>query len=442
MKKLIIILIFSFCGISAFSQVPYFPLYPTQYGQRFNRIIVLHSLGVPVKDTLETSTTDTTAQFFYHTKDSSFYGWVNGRGFFKIGEGGGGKDSSSYSSTTQIDTNIVSVNKLNGGKTVWVFDGVVGGNSGGGTSYTLPTASASVLGGVKIGSGLSIDGTGVLTADIPTNNTQLINGANYTTVSITDNRYQPLENQRLSKNNNVYFNQINTVPSGGDSVEIYGGVVVAHNSFGGYAALNHDSNGGIVTIENKNGFDAFISGKNITSSQLYLLPNTPNGTAGNTLPISVNGNFADVSGNIVIPSPNLTLQDVASNGNTTSYSIDAASFSTESGNAQSALTAGVLALKPNIGGFNTGRISADSLSSADRWFLLPAYSTSRTYNYFVTSVNGVYADITGNVSTLIISTSTPTTAPNFIGQQYIDTTNKKLYFATGTSSSSDWTIAN
>lgn len=32
------------------------------------------------------------------------------------------------------------------------------------TSYTLPTASSSTLGGIKIGSGLSIDGSGVVTA--------------------------------------------------------------------------------------------------------------------------------------------------------------------------------------------------------------------------------------------------------------------------------------
>ncbi len=35
---------------------------------------------------------------------------------------------------------------------------------GGGGSYTLPTASGSTLGGIKIGSGLSIDGSGVVTA--------------------------------------------------------------------------------------------------------------------------------------------------------------------------------------------------------------------------------------------------------------------------------------
>ena len=38
------------------------------------------------------------------------------------------------------------------------------GGSGGGGSYTLPTASASTLGGVKVGSGLTIT-DGVLSAD-------------------------------------------------------------------------------------------------------------------------------------------------------------------------------------------------------------------------------------------------------------------------------------
>jgi hypothetical protein len=36
--------------------------------------------------------------------------------------------------------------------------------SGGGSTYTLPTASGSTLGGVKVGSGLAIDGSGILSA--------------------------------------------------------------------------------------------------------------------------------------------------------------------------------------------------------------------------------------------------------------------------------------
>jgi hypothetical protein len=45
-------------------------------------------------------------------------------------------------------------------------DGMGGNVSQGGTTYTLPAATASALGGVKIGSNLSIDGSGVLSASI------------------------------------------------------------------------------------------------------------------------------------------------------------------------------------------------------------------------------------------------------------------------------------
>ena len=41
-----------------------------------------------------------------------------------------------------------------------------GGGSSGGSNYTLPTASNSTLGGVKVGSGLTINTSGVLSADV------------------------------------------------------------------------------------------------------------------------------------------------------------------------------------------------------------------------------------------------------------------------------------
>ena len=40
-----------------------------------------------------------------------------------------------------------------------------GGGGGSGSSYTLPPATSSTLGGVKIGSGLSVTAEGVLSAD-------------------------------------------------------------------------------------------------------------------------------------------------------------------------------------------------------------------------------------------------------------------------------------
>lgn len=51
-------------------------------------------------------------------------------------------------------------------------------------------------------------------------------------------------------------------------------------------------------------------------------------------------------------------------------------------------------------------------------------------------------DLQNNTSTIESGTSAPSSTPNKIGDIYIDTSNKKLYFAVGTSSSGDWEIAN
>ena len=56
-------------------------------------------------------------------------------------------------------------NNIPGGQQGWIWQGsswlgMAGG--AGGSTYTLPIASASVLGGIKVGAGLSIDGSGVL----------------------------------------------------------------------------------------------------------------------------------------------------------------------------------------------------------------------------------------------------------------------------------------
>lgn len=48
------------------------------------------------------------------------------------------------------------------------------------TNYTLPTASSSVLGGVKVGSNLSIS-SGVLSANVPTKTSQLSNDSGFLT---------------------------------------------------------------------------------------------------------------------------------------------------------------------------------------------------------------------------------------------------------------------
>ena len=47
----------------------------------------------------------------------------------------------------------------------WAWDGTTWKAEGVTSSYTLPTASSTVLGGVKVGTNLSINGSGVLSAD-------------------------------------------------------------------------------------------------------------------------------------------------------------------------------------------------------------------------------------------------------------------------------------
>ena len=64
-----------------------------------------------------------------------------------------------------------------GGKMIFEEGATVEGlNGGGGSSYTLPTASTSTLGGVKVGSGLTIT-DGVLSADgVPTASADTLGG--------------------------------------------------------------------------------------------------------------------------------------------------------------------------------------------------------------------------------------------------------------------------
>lgn len=94
---------------------------------------------------------------------------VNGKVILKkvtFSGGSGSIDSGAYRTATQgSDSLHYDLNRPNGTGTVFkfVFDTANGGGGTGG-NYTLPIASASILGGVKIGSGLSIDGSGVLSA--------------------------------------------------------------------------------------------------------------------------------------------------------------------------------------------------------------------------------------------------------------------------------------
>lgn len=75
-------------------------------------------------------------------------------------------NNSGYITNSALRGYVKSVNGVTPDGSGNVTISVSGGGSGGGGNYTLPTASGSTLGGVKVGSGLTINTSGVLSADV------------------------------------------------------------------------------------------------------------------------------------------------------------------------------------------------------------------------------------------------------------------------------------
>lgn len=75
-------------------------------------------------------------------------------------------NNSGYITSSALSGYVKSVNGVAPDSSGNVTISVSGGGSSGGGSYTLPTASSSTLGGVKIGSGLTINNNGVVSADV------------------------------------------------------------------------------------------------------------------------------------------------------------------------------------------------------------------------------------------------------------------------------------
>lgn len=75
-------------------------------------------------------------------------------------------NNSGYITSSALNGYVKSVNGTSPDSNGNVSISVSGGGSSGGSNYTLPTASNSTLGGVKVGSGLTVNTSGVLSADV------------------------------------------------------------------------------------------------------------------------------------------------------------------------------------------------------------------------------------------------------------------------------------
>lgn len=75
-------------------------------------------------------------------------------------------NNSGYITSSALNGYVKSVNGTSPDSNGNVSISVSWGGSSGGSNYTLPTASNSTLGGVKVGSGLTINTSGVLSADV------------------------------------------------------------------------------------------------------------------------------------------------------------------------------------------------------------------------------------------------------------------------------------
>lgn len=89
MKQRLLLIIAIAISFTSFSQI-YVPPNPTIYGHKFNRVKALYALHLPEKDTLELSTSDSTAQIFFSRHDSSAYFWSILTGYVKLGSSTGG----------------------------------------------------------------------------------------------------------------------------------------------------------------------------------------------------------------------------------------------------------------------------------------------------------------------------------------------------------------
>ncbi len=179
-----------------------------------------------------------------------------------------------------------------------------GGSNTSGNSYVLPIASASILGGVKIGSTLTINGSGILNVLNPTNN---LNGSNG--ITRTGNFFKlggNLDSPTFLNLNGTGYLNIGSSTDWNHTFSKTGGL---SQSFNGNNAISYSDIG--IQFKSLGGSFAKVDTSLLSTTRDYKFPNKSgtfamlsditggggeNTTAGNGL--SMSGNIVKLGGNL------------------------------------------------------------------------------------------------------------------------------------------------
>lgn len=206
-------------------------------------------------------------------------------------------------------------------------------------------------------------------------------------------------------------------------------------------AINALSSSGIAVSALDNGAGIGLAAYSETGIPVTVISNVNNNNATSTgLRLTRNNGTPSTGGGVGMGIDILVqLEDASGSGAVTNaskistYWTDATAGSENSSMDFWTINNGTFDSKLSIK--DTGKIQLTKYGSG-------TFTGTATYYLQVTSAGDIIeqdASLTPIIST---GTAAPAITPSKVGDVFIDTTNKKLYFATGTSSSADWTIAN
>jgi hypothetical protein len=115
--------------------------------------------------------------------------------------------------------------------------------------------------------------------------------------------------------------------------------------------------------------------------------------------------------------------------------------------SQGGTYAGIRLTASNGNSFDGDTVSASIVKYSYAWFSSDASTGNKVKNNnYTAGTSGKVRDADGNhierVTGMILGTAAPTTIPDFRGQEYLDTTNLKVYKAINTTASTDWLLLN